>query len=331
MFFFKAIGSCLSGNKIEYPPPAADIWPPPTVPQRGWLARLQAPLGLLCQLAFAAIFSVGHLLLAEQPAVASSCVGKAGAPRWRVGVVPQLPPRQTITAWKPVLTAVGQRSGQCFELVVAGTIPAFEQQLRSGSLDFAFLNPYHQLLANQWQGFVPLVRDRKGLEGLLMVRRDSPISRISELQGAVVAFPSPNSFAASLLPRALLARDGITISPSYVKTHSNAYRSVVLGSSKAGGGVNNTLLRERPEVKQQLRVLWRTPVFPAHPFSAARRVPMAIQAKVRAAFLQLASNPEGRTLLEAAQMPNPVPADHSRDYVPLNRLGLGRFAVVDGD
>ena len=271
------------------------------------------------------------MLLAGHPAVASSCVGKAGAPRWRVGVVPQLPPRQTITAWKPVLTAVGQRSGQCFELVVAGTIPAFEQQLRSGSLDFAFLNPYHQVLANQWQGFVPLVRDRKGLEGLLMVRRDSPISRISELQGAVVAFPSPNSFAASLLPRALLARDGIKISPSYVKTHSNVYRSVVLGSSKAGGGVNNTLLRERTEVKQELRVLWRTPVFPAHPFSAARRVPLAIQAKVRAAFLQLASNPEGRTLLEAAQLPNPVRADHARDYAQLDRLGLGRFVVLGGD
>ena len=263
--------------------------------------------------------------------MASSCVGQAGASRWRVGVVPQLPPRQTIAAWQPVLTAVGQRSGQCFELVVAGTIPAFEQQLRSGSLDFAFLNPYHQVLAHQWQGFVPLVRDRKGLEGLLMVRRDSPITRISELQGAVVAFPSPNSFAASLLARALLARDGTTISPRYVKTHSNVYRSVVLGSSKAGGGVNNTLARERAEVKQQLRVLWRTPVFPAHPFSAARRVPLAIQAKVRAAFLQMGSNAEGRKLLETAQMPNPVRADHTRDYAPLDKLGLGRFVVLGGD
>lgn len=161
MFYFKAIGSCLSGNKIEYPPPAAAIWPPPTVPQRGW-PRLQAPLGLLCQLALAAIFSVGHLLLAEQPAVASSCVGKVGAPRWRVGVVPQLPPRQTIAAWQPVLTAVGRRSGQCFELVVAGTIPAFEQQLRSGALDFAFLNPYHQRVGQPVAG---LSASREGSQG----------------------------------------------------------------------------------------------------------------------------------------------------------------------
>ncbi|MEX0588145.1 MAG: phosphate/phosphite/phosphonate ABC transporter substrate-binding protein [Cyanobium sp.] len=273
----------------------------------------------------------GIALIPSPPAEAASCVGKPGGKQWRVGVVPQLPPRQIIAAWQPLLTAVGQRSGQCFELVVAASIPAFEQQLRSGSLDFAFLNPYHQVMAHKWQGFVPLVRDRRGLEGLLMVRRDSPVKKISDLQGAVVAFPSPNSFAASLLIRALLARDGVSISPRYVKTHSNVYRSVVFGSSRAGGGVNNTFIRERPEVQQQLRVLWRTPDFPAHPFSASKRVPVATQGQVLGSFLQLGSSAEGRKLLTDVQMPNPVKANQARDYAPLARLGLGSFVVINGD
>jgi phosphonate transport system substrate-binding protein len=77
----------------------------------------------------------------------ASCLGKKGGRQWQVGIVPQLPPREIAATWTPVLKEVGQRTGQCFVLVVAPSIPGFEEQLRSGVLDFAFLNPYHQVRA----------------------------------------------------------------------------------------------------------------------------------------------------------------------------------------
>ena len=283
-------------------------------------------------------FGLALLLLvssvqAPEPAIAEGevCLGAQGGHRWRVGIVPQLPPREIVSTWTPVLKEVGHRAGQCLVLVVAPSIPALEQQLRAGTLDFAFLNPYHQVMAQRWRGFIPLVRDgQTPLEGILVVRKDSPLRRLSDLNGATVAFPAPNAFAASLLPRALLAKDGIRINPSYVRTHSNVYRAVILGSSRAGGGVNNTLQRERPEVRQQLRVLWRTPPFPAHPFSAAPTVPAAVRQAVQAGFLELGRTPHGRQLLAKVQLPKVVKADHARDYAPLAALGLERF-VVTGD
>lgn len=261
---------------------------------------------------------------------AATCVGDPLGRRWRVGVVPQRPASQTAASWTPVLREVGQRSGQCFTLVVPATIPAFEQLLRSGNLDFAYLNPYHQLLAHRWQGFVPLVRDRTLLEGLVVVPKASPIHRIRNLQGAVVAFPAPNAFAASLLIRALLARESIRISPLYLGNHSNVYRSVALQRSQAGGGVNLTLEQERPEVRDQLRVHWTTPVFPAHPFSASGRVPAAVRSRVRDGFELLGRSPAGRRLLQEVQPDQIVRASQSRDYAPLEQLHLERFAVADG-
>lgn len=267
-----------------------------------------------------------------QASAGDSCLGNQGGQRWRVGIVPQLPPREIVSTWTPVLKEVGQRSGQCLVLVVAPSIPAFEQQLRGGALDFAFLNPYHQVMAQRWRGFIPLVRDgQTPLEGILVVRKDSPMRRLSDLNGATVAFPAPNAFAASLLPRALLARSGIRIRPSYVRTHSNVFRAVILGSNQAGGAVNNTLQRERPELRQQLRVLWRTPPFPAHPFSAAAQVPASVRQAVQRGFLELGQTPQGRQLLAKAQLPKVVKADHGRDYAPLAALGLERFVVKDGD
>lgn len=274
----------------------------------------------------------GGLAAGPGAAEAADCLGSQGGRRWRVGIVPQLPPKEIVSTWTPVLKEVGYRSGQCLVLVVAPSIPAFEQQLRSGKLDFAFMNPYHQVMAQRWRGFIPLVRDgQTPLEGIVVVRKNSPVRRLADLNGATVAFPAPNAFAASLLLRALLARDGIRITPIYVRTHSNVYRSVILGSSGAGGGVNNTLQRERPEVREQLRLLWRTPAFPAHPFSAAANVPASVRLRMLHSFLELGRTPQGRQLLAKAQLPNVVKADHDRDYAPLTALGLERFVVRDGD
>lgn len=262
----------------------------------------------------------------------SPCLGTLGGRPWRVGIVPQLPPREIVSTWTPVLRQVGQRAGVCLVLVVAPSIPVFEQQLRNGQLDFAFMNPYHQLMAQRWRGFIPLLRDGLSqLEGILVVRKDSPVRRLADLNGATVSFPAPNAFAASLLPRALLSRAGIRITPSYVRTHSNVYRAVILGSNLAGGGVNNTLQRERREVLQRLRVLWRTPPFPAHPFSAAAKVPLKVRLGVQAAFLDLSRTAHGRQLLTRVQLPRVVKANHARDYAPLATLGLERYVVEGGD
>jgi phosphonate transport system substrate-binding protein len=259
------------------------------------------------------------------------CLGKQGGPQWRVGIVPRLPPREIAATWKPVLKEVGQRSGQCFLLVVAPSIPAFEQQLRTGELDFAFLSPYHQVMAHRWGGFVPLVRDGEApLQGILVVRKDSPVRELRDLNGATVAFPAPNAFAGSLLPRAMLARDGIRITPDYVRTHSNVYRSVILRTSVAGGGVSSTWLHERPEVRQQLRVLWRSPSFPAHPFAASGKVPVPVRQNVQAGFLDLDKSAQGRQLLGQVQMPKVVKARYERDYAPLEHLGLEAF-VIEGN
>ena len=286
---------------------------------------------LLRSLALSAAIAVASPGLAQTAAQPETCLGKAGGHPWLVGVVPQRPASQIMATWTPVLREVGLRSGQCFQLVVARSIPAFEEQLRSGRLDFAYLNPYHQVMARGWQGFTPLVRDQTLLQGLLVVRQGSPIHQLRDLQGADVAFPAPNAFAASLLIRALLAREGIHITPHYVGTHTNVYRSVVLGGNQAGGGVNQTLEQERPEVRRELHIVWNTPGYPAHPFSAAGRVPASVRTRVQHGFLLLAQEPEGRKMLAAVQLPQVVPADHGRDYAPLIRLGLDRFVVTGND
>lgn len=251
------------------------------------------------------------------------CVGdqaRAAQPR-SVAIVPQLPPAELYSRWRPLLQQLGQRAGICFDLVVPSTIPQFEQQLQNGTIAYAFMNPYHQLMVQQ--RYQPLVRDGKTLlRGILLVRKDSPIDALPQLANSTIAFPSANAFAASLLIRAHLQSLGIPFKPEYLKTHSNVYRAIAIQQVEAGGGVNNTLRREPQELREMLRVLYTTPGYPAHPFSGRRDLPAAETDRLIKAWLALGADPEAAPLLNAVQLPRPVASSHQRDYQPLQRLQL---------
>jgi len=196
--------------------------------------------------------------------------------------------------------------------------------------DFAFANPYHEVVAKKRKGYIPVLIDsRLRLSGLIVVRGDSLVRDVRDLNGKEVAFPSPNAFAASLLIRAELAKQGIRISPRYVKTHANVYRAVVAGDVVAGGGVNNTLQREEEGLRQSLKVIYETKSYAPHPLVAHPRVSAKVREQVGDGFKALTHDASGRALLEAVQMPEPVMADYIRDFRPLENLSLERWVVLN--
>ena len=247
-----------------------------------------------------------------------------------IGVVPQFTPVEIYERWGPLVKELENRTSLKFELKTYKSIPEFEKAFLKGELDFVFMNPYHQVMAYKAQKYIPLLRDKTPLTGILVVRRDSPVKEVKDLDGKVIAFPAPNAFAASLYMRALLTENfKISFTPEYVKTHDNVYRQVILGKAQAGGGVNNTFLRQPEEVKRELRVLYETPSAAPHPLSVHPRVPKEVRDKVKKAILDMANEPSMKALLDRVQMPNPVPADYALDYKPLEKLNLEKYVVVE--
>lgn len=247
---------------------------------------------------------------------------------YTVSVVPQLTPLETNRDWTPFLEQLSRETGLRFKLQIALSFQIFEAAVLAGGPDFAFMNPYHQVMAKASQGYLPLVRNTTPLTGVLVVRRDSPIKTVQDLDGKEIAFPAPNALGASLWMRAhLTEHEHIKFKPQYVNTHPNVYRHVLLGKTAAGGGVNNTLAMESSEVRGNLRILLETPGVASHPFSAHPRVPATVREAVTAAFLRMGANPTAKALLQRVQMPDPVSADYARDYQPLEKYHLERYVV----
>jgi phosphonate transport system substrate-binding protein len=248
---------------------------------------------------------------------------------YTLAVVPQATPAETHRRWAPFAEQLQRATGQQLQVRVYRTFDEFETDLVNGFADFAYMNPYHFIMARKAQGYLPLVRDgSRSLSGLLLVRRDSPLKSIKELNGRDIAFPDPNAFAASLYMRAQLQeRANIRFTPRYLTTHANVYRHVILGSVAAGAGVNLTLARELPETRAELRILYETPGTAPHPLCAHPRIPPALREAVSRAVLEMGRHDNGRAILKQVDIVQPVRASYTRDYQPLEKLGLEKYVV----
>ena len=250
------------------------------------------------------------------------------ADTYTMGVVPQFNIRQVQRIWQPILKEVGDRAGITLTLNASTSIPNFEKEFSSGQFHFAYMNPYHAIVANQQQGYKPVLRDlAKRLFGIIVVRKDSSLSDIWQIDGKKIAFPAPNALGAALLPRAEFANK-FHIKPeiSYVRSHDSVYLNTVMGISDAGGGVMATFNRQPENIRNQLRILYKTGNVPKHPITVHPSVPEHIAKRVTDAFLELGQTPEGKDLLAKVPMKK-VGVTQLADYQELIDMGLGDFYV----
>lgn len=265
-------------------------------------------------------------------AVFGASTASASADTLSVGVVPQFEARRLASTWLPILEDLEERTGHTFEMIGAPTIPAFEVAFQDGEYDIAYMNPYHAVMADQAQGYVPIVRDgSRSLFGILAVRNDSPIQDVKELDGKRIAFPAPNALGASLLMRAELDMlHDVQVDESYVSTHSSAYLNTVLGAADAAGGVKSTFDSQSDEIKDNLRILYETSRVPPHPIVVHPRVPEEIRTALQTALLELAATEEGHDMLSAIPMREAV-STNMEEYLPLKAMNLENYLIKSGN
>jgi phosphonate transport system substrate-binding protein len=254
------------------------------------------------------------------PAVA---ITPACSTTYLISTVPQHLPEAHYRHWAPLVKRLEKDTGLCFRLHVPHSIQDFGEHLLAGKPDFAFMNPYHLTLAHRTHGYLPLVRSNETpLVGILVVRSDRAMTKLKDLDGKTIAFPAPDAFAACMMLRQVLDREGIKYTPVFLNSHEAVYRAVIMGDAVAGGGVKTTLAQESEHVQQALTIVATTPPAIQHPFATHPRVPADVRRAVSDALLAMAGDAEGQEILRRVGLPMPVAADYVRDYQSLETLKL---------
>lgn len=243
-------------------------------------------------------------------------------PTFTFSVVPQQSASRSAEQWLPILAAVSSAAGVKLQFVTERDIPEFERSLRAGKPDVAYMNPYHYEVFHGEAGYEAIARAKdKRIKGILVARTDSEIESIEDLAGLEVAFPAPAAFAATLLPRAELARRELGIQPRFVSSHDSVYRNVASGTLPVGGGVVRTFKAMPEDVTRQLRVIWTSEGFTPHAIAVHPRVPAETVEKIQAALIGLAQAPGGGDLLEAIKLKG-FERGEDADWDDVRALGL---------
>jgi len=241
----------------------------------------------------------------------------------RVGIVPQFSTIETAKTWNPVLTQLSGITGDEYELVFYADIPAFEKAFLAGDADIIYGNPYHEVMAFDAQGYQPIIRDEKPLQGILVAANAGNINKPEDLANQKIVFPAPNAFGASLWMRAqLVAQFHLNFETVYVGTHQNVYRQVSMGDAAAGGGVIASFNKESDALRQTLKVIYTTPEVAPHPIAVHPRVSAAARMRFQQGVFTMAATDIGQKMLEKVQLAKPMVADYERDYLPLKALSL---------
>ncbi|MDD5296333.1 MAG: phosphate/phosphite/phosphonate ABC transporter substrate-binding protein [Rhodocyclaceae bacterium] len=238
------------------------------------------------------------------------------------GVVPQQAASEMEETWAPFLAWVSAKSGVKLRFETAPDIPTFEKRLGQGKYDIAYMNPYHYTVFHKKPGYEALAKEKdRKIKGILVVRKDSSIKDIRDLNGATLVFPAPAAFAASILPRVALRKEGIAFTPKFVTSHDSVYLIVARGQHPAGGGIVRTLEMLDPAVQGELRVLWSTPGYTSHAIAGNPRLTKAIAIKLRDTLVGMGDDPVGRKMLSLIGFRGMDPARDS-DWDDIRQLHI---------
>lgn len=238
------------------------------------------------------------------------------------GIVPQQSAAKLASTWGPVLAAISEKARVRLEFRTAPDIPAFEQRLAAGEYDIAYMNPYHYTEFSKRVGYGAIAKEKdRKIQGIIVVKKDSPIQSIAQLRGQVLAFPAPAAFAASVLPRAALRKQGISFQTKYVSSHDSVYFAVAEGLFAAGGGIVRTLESVDQRTQDALRILWRTEQYTPHAIAARANLSAPLIGRLVEAMDALDDTEDGRKLLTGIGFKGIEPAQDS-DWDDVRALGI---------
>tara|TARA_B100000427_G_scaffold315082_1_gene308838 strand:+ start:83 stop:949 length:867 start_codon:yes stop_codon:yes gene_type:complete len=236
------------------------------------------------------------------------------------GIVPQQSATRLAQIWIPIMNRLSQETGLPIRFATTKDIPTFEKCLAKGAYELAYMNPYHYTVFHTQSGYRAFAHQAaKRLQGLIVVRADSPAHKLADLNGQAFAFPSPAAFGASVLPQAEMRSQKIEHETKYVKSHDSVYRSVAAGIYAAGGGVKRTFNSIPEDLRKQLRVIYRTDAYTPHAFAASPALSDNDLQTIATAFINvIGSDPK---LMKPLGMAGLVAAEDS-NWNDVRALGL---------
>jgi phosphonate transport system substrate-binding protein len=248
------------------------------------------------------------------------------------GVHPLHNPNRLFEVYQPMVDYINARlKGSELRLEASRNYAAYDEKLFSGYFHFSLPNPYQTVTAaSKGYKIFGKMADDENFRGIILVRKDSGIKKVTDLRGKTVSYPAPTALAATMMPQWYMYEHGLDINKdiknSYVGSQESSILNVFLGKSAAASTWPppwRAFIKERPEIAEQVEIKWETSHLPNNGLVVREDVPADVVETVSKIIFSLHETKEGKAILSKMELSKYEKAeDATYDSV---RLFLKRF------
>lgn len=204
----------------------------------------------------------------------------------------RLDPQEEIKIYGSFLDYLEKETGLDFTLLFSEDYRETIENIGTGKAQFAIIGGLGFLKAEHDHGVRMLVKglDQNGkgdYQAAIIVKKSSPIKKLSRLKGRSFAFGSKYSTQGHLIPRYMLEKEGILLDDlkkySFTGSHWNCARAVIKGDASAGGIQDS--LAFGLEKGESIRIIALSDYYPRSGIAVNKDVPEEIADKVKRALL----------------------------------------------
>ena len=183
-------------------------------------------------------------------------------------------PSKIIKRFSPLMDYLKSK-GFSGKVLVAKDKEKMIEMFKNGEVDFMFESPYLSIEIMDAVGAVPImIREKSGIKeynSVIFVKKDSPIQKVTDLKGKVIAFEDPGSTSSFVLPKNILTAAGLDLKESkdpvpgsvayyFSKEDKNTIYHVKAGKTADAGGIK----KGEVEKDDSFRILAESPYVPRH-------------------------------------------------------------------
>jgi len=220
------------------------------------------------------------------------------------GVIPKDNPRIIYEKFQPLMDYLTDKTPYNFELVLQKTYDDTVIALGEGRINMAFLGPLTYLHAKADYQVIPLLKGitEKGdpfYNSVIVTKKNSPFKQLSDLKGQSIAFASLKSTSGNLIPRYLLAENGIHLREIKDFNNFNYHDSVVKQVLKGiydAGAVRESVAEKY--IPQGLEIIAKSGPIPTGPLVISPLTSYTVVEMIKTVLLDMNKTEQGQAVLK---------------------------------
>ncbi|MCK4359312.1 MAG: phosphate/phosphite/phosphonate ABC transporter substrate-binding protein [Candidatus Cloacimonetes bacterium] len=229
--------------------------------------------------------------------------------------VPWMETGKIITRSKKLTKYLTERTGYHFRVTIPTNYAAVIEGMGTEEVDIAWLPPFAYVLANEKFGAqVALTPVRKGMKkykGEFLVRSDSDIDILADIEGKTIAYTDAASTSGYIFPSALLSQMGIKPGKVYFAGgHSQAILAVYQNRADVGCAYwsppskegpqdgRKALLQTHPDIYEKTKIIGYTDWIMNDTVTFRKDFPIEMKEKIIQALIDYLKISEGREVMK---------------------------------